>query len=124
MDEPVHATLVSFEPTTEGQKLVHAETLRVYNHMIDARRLRLGAVLTRLPDLLWAVMVAGAAISLTSVFFFQVEDARLHGVLTLLLAGFIGLIMLITLALARPFHGELGIGPAPYELVYEQLMNP
>src|SRR5580765_1320214 len=37
-------TLVTFEPTTEGQKLLHAETLRAYNNMIQARRLRLDAV--------------------------------------------------------------------------------
>ena len=43
------AGLVTFEPATEGQKLLHAETLRAYSQMIEARRLRLDAVHTALP---------------------------------------------------------------------------
>src|SRR5262245_56778062 len=43
------ATLVGFEPVTEGQKLLHGETLGAYNQMIQARRLRLDAVGTGIP---------------------------------------------------------------------------
>src|SRR4051794_2732075 len=35
--------LDKFEPATEGQKLLHGETLRAYNLLIQARRLRLDA---------------------------------------------------------------------------------
>ncbi len=35
--------LAAFEPATEGQKLLHGETLRAFSHMIEARRLRLDA---------------------------------------------------------------------------------
>ena len=38
------AMLTKFEPATEGQKLLHGETLRGYNQLIQARRLRLDAV--------------------------------------------------------------------------------
>ncbi len=37
------AKLVTFEPATEGQKILHGETLRAYGQMIEARRLRLDA---------------------------------------------------------------------------------
>lgn len=118
------ATLAGFEPSTEGQKLLHAEALRAYNNMLDARRLRLDAMLTRLPDLLWGIVIGGAIISLSSVFFFKVEDGRLHGILVMLLALFIGLVILMILAFDRPFHGELGIGPEPYQLDFKELMAP
>ena len=49
------AMLMSFEPTTEGQKILHAETLSTYNQLIQARRLRLDAVQARLPDVLWFI---------------------------------------------------------------------
>lgn len=117
------ATLVGFEPATEGQKLVHAETLRAYNHMIQSRRLRLDAVHTALPDVLWVVVFAGALISLSACFFFQVEDARLHGILVVLLATFIGLVIFMTLAFDRPFRGDLRVGTEHYQLVYDQLMK-
>ncbi len=117
------AELAGFEPVTEGQKLLHAETLRAYNQMIHARRLRLDAVNTGLPALMWAVIVAGALIGLSSAFFFRVEDARLHGIQVLLMAVFIGLVIFMIFALDRPFRGDLGLRADPYQLIYDQLMK-
>lgn len=117
------AALTKFEPTTEGQKLLHGETLRAYNSLIQARRLRLDSVSTGLPRVMWAVIVFGAFISLSSSFFFKVEDARLHLIEVLLLAVFIGLVIFMILSLDRPFRGDLGIGSEPYQLVYHQLMK-
>jgi len=117
------ATLVAFEPTTESQKLLHAETLRAYNETIKARRLRLDAVGTGLPRIMWAVIVIGAFIGLAACFFFRVEDRRFHEAEVLLLAVFIGLVIFMILSLDRPFRGDLGIGPGPYQLIYDQLMK-
>jgi Protein of unknown function (DUF4239) len=116
--------LINFEPATEGQKLLHGETLRAYNTMIQARRLRLDAVRTGLPGVMWIVILAGAAISLSASFFFKVEDVRLHGILVTLLATFIGLVIFMTFALDRPFLGDLGVRPEPYQLIYDNLMKP
>ena len=118
------STLDKFEPTTEGQKLVHGETLRAYNLLIQARRQRLDAADTGLQGVMWAVVLVGAIIGLCSTFFFKVEDARLHGILVTLLAGFMGLVIFMILALDRPFEGDLGIGPQSYQLIYDQLMKP
>jgi len=117
------AVLDKFEPASEGQKILHGETLHAFNEMIQARRLRLDAVATGLPAVMWAVIVAGAFISLIASFFFKVEDARLHGILVTLLAVFIGLLIFMTFALDRPFRGDLGLPPDPYQLVYDHLMK-
>ncbi|MDT4895937.1 MAG: hypothetical protein QOH25_1014 [Acidobacteriota bacterium] len=116
--------LTKFEPATEGQKLLHGETLRAYNGLIQARRQRLDAVGTGLPSVMWVVIIIGAFISLSASFFFKVEDARLHILEVLLLAVFIGLVIFMIVALNRPFRGDLGIKADPYELVYDQLMKP
>jgi hypothetical protein len=118
------ALLVTFEPATESQKLLHAETLRAYNHMIEARRLRLDLVLTGLPRILWSVIVIGALVSLSSAFFFHVEDPFLQKFQLVLLATFIGLLIFMIFALDHPFRGDLGLRPDPYQLIYDQLMKP
>ena len=115
--------LTRFEPATEGQKLLHAETLRSYNQLIQSRRLRLDAVGTGLPGVMWAVIIIGAFISLSASFFFKVQDVRLHMIEVLLLAVFIGLVIFMIISLDRPFRGDLGIGPDPYQLVFDQLMK-
>jgi hypothetical protein len=117
------AILVAFEPSTEGQKILHGETLRAYNQMITARRLRLDAVGTGLPAVMWAVIVVGALISLSAAFFFKVEDARLQTILVTLLAVFMGLVIFMILALDRPFRGDLGLSAEPYQLIFDQLMK-
>jgi len=117
------AVLTRFEPTTEGQKILHAETLRAYSLLIQARRLRLDAVTTGLPAVLWALIVAGAFIGLSACFFFKVEDARLHGILVTLLAIFIGPVIFMIFTLDRPFRGELGLPSDPYQLIYDHLMK-
>ena len=117
-------TLAGFEPVTEGQKLLHGEALRAYNNLIQARRLRLDAVGTALPGVMWAVIIVGAIIGLSATFFFKVEDSRLHGILVTLLAAFMGLVIFMILALDQPFRGDLGISAKPYQLIYDQLMKP
>jgi hypothetical protein len=117
------ATLTGFEPATEGQRILHAEALHAYNEVIQSRRLRLDAVGTHLPGILWFIIFAGALIGVGSSFFFRVEDVRVHAIQVVLLAAFIGLVIFMTVALDRPFCGDLGLGPEPYQLVYEQLMK-
>lgn len=119
----LQAQLTAFEPISEGQKLLHGEALRAYNQLIQARRLRLDAVHTGLPGIMWGVIVSGAFIGLTTSFFFKVGDVRLHYTLVTLLAAFIGLVMFMILALDRPFRGDLGLSPEPYQLIYDQLMT-
>jgi hypothetical protein len=115
--------LTAFEPATEGQKILHGEALAAYNRMIDARRARVGSVESGLPVVMWIVIILGAAISLTSAFFFKVDDPRLHGILVALLAAFVGLVIFMILAFDRPYRGDLGVGSEPYQLIYDQLMK-
>jgi len=118
------STLVGFEPATEGQKIIHAEAFRAFNQLVEARDLRLDAVVnTGLPGVLWVVVLAGAVIGLMATFFFKVEDLRLHAILVTLLAAFMGLVIFMIFAFDRPFRGELGLTPEPYQLVYDKVMQ-
>lgn len=116
-------TMMTFDPPGDREKILHQETLRAYNHMIEVRRMRLDAAETGLPCVLWFVIVVGALLTLCATFLFHVDDARLHGLLVLLLATLIGLLILLIVSLDRPFRGDLGVSPKPYELVFDQLMR-
>jgi hypothetical protein len=115
--------LTVFEPSTEGQKILHAEMIRAYNRMLEARRMRLDAVQTGLPSVMWVVILVGAAIGLFGSYFFRVEDVRLHMILVVILSTFIAMVIFVVLAFDRPFRGDLGIGPESYQLIYDDLMK-
>lgn len=115
--------LTSFEPESDGQELLHAETLRTYNHMIEARRMRLDAVQTALPGLMWTVIFVGAALGIAASYFFRVSDPRLHRLLVVLLTAFFAMVIFVVFAFDRPFRGEIGIDAEPYEIAHDQLMG-
>ena len=115
--------LTGFEPATEGQKILHTETLRAYNQMIEARRMRLDAVRTALPGLMWTVIFLGAGLAVGASCFFRVKDPRLHMLLVVLLTTFFALVIFVVFAFDRPFRGDMGIASEPYELVHDDLMN-
>jgi hypothetical protein len=117
------ATLIPFEPATESQKILHAEALRAYNGLIEARRMRLDAVQNGLSAVMWLIVGFGALIALSASFFFHVHNTRYHGLLTYILALFIAMVIFVVLALDRPFRGDLGIGPDSLRLVHDQLMK-
>ena len=119
----IQADLFTFEPATEGQRILHAETMAAFNRANLARRQRVDAVETGLPGVMWAVVFGGAAISMCACFFFRVEDGRVHALLVVLLAALIGLVIFMTVVLNHPFRGDLGLSPEPYQTVYDQLMT-
>ena len=120
----LQAILTNFEPASEGQRILHTETLAAYNRALQARRMRVDAIDTGLPGVMWAVIVFGAVISISSCYFFHVEDVRLHCILVALLAVLIGLVITMTVSMNHPFRGDLGLSADPYQLVYDQLMKP
>jgi hypothetical protein len=123
MVNAIEANLLTFEPSTEGQKLLHGETLRAYNLMVNARRLRVDANRESLPGTMWGILVLGAFVCLIGSSFAPVEDARLHILFQTLLAALMGMILFMTFAWDRPYHGDFGITSQPYQLIYDQLMK-
>ena len=115
-------SLFTFEPVTESSKVLHSEAFRAYNLVLEARHLRMDAMLISLPDTLWFVIVVGAILSLSGTFFFKVADEKLHMIQVTLVSAFVGLVITLIIAFDRPFHGELGVGPESYGFIREQLM--
>jgi hypothetical protein len=120
----IEKVLFAYEPVSEGQKILHAETLRAFNEMAVARRLRVDANRESLPSSMWAVLVLGALLCLFAAGCETAPNARMQSLLQALLAALIAIVLFVTFVWDRPYLGEAGIDPGTYELVYEQLMKP
>lgn len=119
----LQAQLFAFEPRSEGQKILHAETLGAYNRMVEARRQRLDTVNTRLPGVMWFVLMPGAMGCLLLCLFFRLEDARFQAMLVVGLAGFMAMVLFVIFSLDRPFQGDMAVTADSYQLIYDQLMK-
>jgi hypothetical protein len=119
----LQAKLFTFEPATESQKLLHAETLSAFNQLVRQRRQRLDAAQSELPSVLWFVLLPGAMGCMGLCLFFHVENSRFHALLLIGLAGFLAMVLFVIIALDRPFCGDMGIGSDSYQLVYDHHMK-
>ena len=119
MDE-FQTALTKFEPTTKGQEIVHAETFRQYNDMIQLRRQRLQSIGTGIPGVMWFVVAVGAVVNTLIILCFRVRlDVHLIG--GGVLSFFVGMLIFLIVVMDHPFLGGFGVGPEPFELVFRTL---
>lgn len=114
--------LMAFEPKTEGQKIVHSEAFAAFNRMVSSRRQRVEAVSVGIPGVLWAVVLIGAAISIMCSYFFQIQDIKVHAIMTSGLAATIGLLVFLIASMDHPYLGEVSVPADAYKLLLERVM--
>jgi hypothetical protein len=119
----LQAQLFGFEPVTESQKILHAETVGAFNRLVQQRRQRLDAAQTRLPAVLWWVLLPGAMGCMALCLFFHVESVRFHTILLIGLATFLAMVLFVIFALDRPLSGDMAISPDSYQLVHDHYMK-
>jgi hypothetical protein len=114
--------LAAFQPTTESEKLIHAETLSKLNRLIELRKLRLLSVTLGLPKAMWVLVIVGAMATLATTWFFDTRSLTMHLWLTVLLAALLGMIIHLLASMDHPFRGDFSVSPEPFEAVYRNLM--
>jgi hypothetical protein len=113
----------AFEPTTDAQRIIHAEAMGTFNELIETRRTRIEAVDYAVPDTLWGVVLAGAVISIMATWVFSMDSLAIHGLMTSLLAAMIALLVFFIAWTDRPYRGSAGVAPIAYELVLEDMKH-
>ena len=116
-------TLYSFEPVSEGQKIIHEACLYTYNQYIELRRLRIQNATKKIPYMIWWVVFFGALVNLILSWLFVVENKSLHVLMNALLGALIGALIFLIIVLDFPFRGWFRVGSEPFEIAYQQLMK-
>jgi Protein of unknown function (DUF4239) len=116
--------VVQFEPATETQRIIHAETIKQFNQLIEFRRLRLLNVTVGLPRVMWTLVIVGGIATLASTWFFDTRSVMMHFWLTILLAVLLGMMIHLLATMDNPFRGEYSVSPERFESVYQNLMMP
>ncbi|MGI4959612.1 MAG: hypothetical protein ACRYGI_18685 [Janthinobacterium lividum] len=121
--EHFQKNLLKFEPVSGGQQVLHAETYRKFNDLVEARRARLSVVTAGLPGSLWSLVILGAVISIAVTLFFDTPSFSMHFWMTALMSALLGLMIFLVGTLDNPFRGEVSVSPDALEVVYLQTMN-
>lgn len=113
--------LMEFDPANEGEKALHQDTLQSFDRYLELRGLRLSHVGIGVPALVWLVLIVGAVVSIVITYCFSMR--RLWGlvVLTVVMAGFLSLLIFLIAMMDYPFRGEFAVGPDAFELARKQM---
>ncbi|WP_216588871.1 DUF4239 domain-containing protein [Streptomyces brasiliscabiei] len=111
----VYRALQSYEPTTESQKTYYAQAVAHLDGVVAERRARLTLAQSSLPTLLKLLVYGGALVMIPMSLLYGIRSFKAHLTFVTLIALLIGLSLLLTMSLDRPFSGELSVSPAPYK---------
>ena len=87
----------------------------------ETRALRLLEVREGLPRIVWAVLIAGAVITVSFTFLFRLESPWLHMLAVAALTVIVTLILYTVAVLEYPFNGSVPVEPDAFELVLESI---
>jgi len=82
--------------------------------LTEHRRLRQLESETGLPGILWAVLIAGAAITIASCCLFGARSRTLHLLQVLALSSLLALALMAIAQIVRPFQGDVHVEPTAF----------
>ncbi len=115
--------LLSFEPRTKAQEILHAAAIQQFAQFSQVRRQRINDASGGIPDVLWWVILLGGLVNLILLWLFSLDSTGAHLMLAGLFAFFLGMMVFLIAALDWPFRGDLSISVDPYITVYENVMG-
>jgi len=100
-------TVLQTKPSTLGEQAVMNQMLSEISLMTEHRRVRQIESESKLPAILWVVLIAGGAITTVSSCLFGIENFRLHCVQVASLTLLLSLILVAIADIDRPFQGTI-----------------
>jgi amino acid transporter len=117
--EQIWQAYYDFQPQGSKEEAFYNQSLERLNAMGQHRRTRLHVSKPGLPLLMWVLMVGGGIITVGFTYLFGTKSAAAQLIIVGLLAGLIGFVLFLILALDYPFTGDLAIEPEAMREVME-----
>lgn len=109
------------EPRTPREESLFAEMLSRFNDLSDTRADRLRSAGTRIPNILWALLLSGGLVMVGSMYLFATRDFITHAVMTAALAGVLSHVLYVIWDLDNLFRGAWNVDRKPFEAVAQRL---
>ena len=92
--------------------------------MTEHRRVRLLESRTKMPDILWGVLVMGGMITIASSCLIGSENVPLHFVLIISLSLLVSLALVAIGDIDRPFQGSVHVSSTAFQQAEDTMMRP
>jgi hypothetical protein len=118
--DAVYVALLTYNPTDSRGAALLTEVLYQLDQVTQARRGRLVLASGIVPGVIWAVLFAGAILTVAFTFFFGTRNLRAQTVMTGALCALIFSGLLIIVAIDHPFAGTVKVSPEALSAVLEE----
>lgn len=109
----------SLDPAEVTDSVLRDHLLTNFSELTDLRRYRLLESQSSLPDILYAVLIFGAIITVGFASVFAADDFWPHALKACVLAAMISFMLFTVWSLDQPFKGHVHIDPTPFERTIE-----
>jgi Protein of unknown function (DUF4239) len=109
------AAITKAETLNSTEQTSRDHALSELSRMTEHRRLRQLEVISDLPEILWAVLIAGGIVTIASACLFGGLDLKLHFIQVAALSFLLGLILVAIADINRPFQGAVHVLPLGFE---------
>ena len=105
----INTDIAAWEPATAGQTVINGDMVTLVNDLYSARRSRLLAAQSHLPDAVWQMLIVGLILVSVFIYLFGPHSYKIHVATCGLTMLSIGLIFTLIIALDYPFRGALSV---------------
>ena len=107
----IYTTVLAVDLEDNRGAALLAEILHQLDSVAQARRVRLVMAAGVMPELIWLVLIASAALTIGFTFFFGAQNLRAQMLMTGALSVLVFSGLLTIIAIDRPFTGTVSVGP-------------
>ena len=119
--EGVWRTVTAWSPADDRERNLQLSALARLAELSDRRRLRLLHAEHQLPEVLWLVLVVGAAVTVGYSNFFGLRYRRSQAAMIVSLAGIVALVLFTVWVLDHPYRGDTRIRSTDFRRVIEMV---
>lgn len=103
---------------SEKMNIWYTESISKLNSFLSVRLSRQFSAWEHLGGMMWTLLIIGALITLSFMFFFGLENLHSHMLMTALLAGYLSFMLFLVYSLDNVFKGPQGVKPEALQEVY------
>jgi len=119
--QQIWRVLEHVQPGTTAQQLSLDHGLAEMSNFTEFRRIRQLQARTQIPAMLWAVLVVGAIITVSSACLFTAEDIRIHMLHVFFLAFMLSLVLVAIANIDHPFQGPVHVSSRSFSYALETI---
>lgn len=113
--------IYALAPVGQKEQTILAQSISVYESVVNLRIARMGYTTDGLASELWWVLVLGVIIVIIVSFFMVARSLITHAILLAMSTTALVAMLFLILALDHPYRGDLGINSLPFQIALYQM---